>query len=67
MNLDKDRFDLVKNFLKDNDCELKLLEVHNNVTSVTVKLENGCLAEGYELTEICNSDLIAYMWRVFSC
>lgn len=67
MNLDKDRFDLVKSFLKDNDCGLKLLEIDNNITSVTAKLENGCLAEGYELTEICNSDLIAYMWRVFSC
>jgi len=66
MNLDKDRFDLVKSFLKDNDCELKLLEIDNNITSVTAKLENGCLVEGYELTEICNSDLIAYMWRVFS-
>ena len=67
MNLDKDRFDLVKNFLKDNDCELELVRVHNNVTSVTAELKNECLAQGYELTEICNSDLIAYMWRVFSC
>ena len=67
MNLDKDRFDLVKSFLKDNDCELELVRVHNNDTSVTAELKNECLAQGYELTEICNSDLIAYMWRVFSC
>lgn len=66
MNLDEDRFDLVKNFLKDNDCKLKLLEIDNNVTSLTAKLENTYLVEGYELTEICNRDLIAYMWRVFS-
>lgn len=67
MNLDEHRFDLIEQFLEDNGCELKLLEIDNNITSVTAKLENECLVEGYELTEICNSDLIAYMWSVLSC
>tara|TARA_R110002124_G_C8672462_1_gene491360 strand:+ start:418 stop:624 length:207 start_codon:yes stop_codon:yes gene_type:complete len=61
------RFELIELFLNSTGCELKLLEVTNNVTSVTAKVENVCLAQGYEIMEICNSDLMVYIWKSNSC
>ena len=66
MSLDKDRFALVEAYIKSDGYNCELLSVENNVTSVTAVLKNESLEFGKEYKVICNSDLIAFMWRVFS-
>ena len=66
MNLDNDRFELVEQYIKAEGYGCELMSVENNVTSVTAVLKNECLESGREYKVICNSDLIAFMWRVFS-